>query len=72
MEESADARRNKKISAGQQGARPDSGDGKDPWDLDIDASSATNCTGLLPSLPQSAAELLHYHELDRFTLEYTA
>lgn len=67
MEESADARRNKKISAGQQGAGPDSGNEKDPWDIDIQACSATDCTGLIPSLPQSEAELHHYEELYRFT-----
>ena len=72
MEESADARRNKKISAGQQGAGPDSGNEKDPWDIDIQACSATDCTGLIPSLPQSEAELHHYDDLYRFTARAAA
>ena len=63
MEESADARRNKKISAGQQGAGPDSGNEKDPWDIDIQACSATDCTGLIPSLPESEAQIEMYQDL---------
>ena len=63
MEESADARRNKKISAGQQGAGPDSGNEKDPWDIDIQACSATDCTGLIPSAPHSRAEREAYEEV---------
>ena len=39
----------------------------DPWDVDIQACSTTDCTGLIPSLPQSEAELHHYEELYRFT-----
>lgn len=31
--------------------------------LDIKASSACDCTGLIPSLPQSEAELESYEEL---------
>lgn len=31
--------------------------------LDIKASSARDCTGLIPSLPQSDAELESYEEL---------
>ena len=48
-----------------QNAAP--GSEKDPWDIVIQACSATDCTGLIPSLPQSEAELHHYEELYRFT-----
>lgn len=35
----------------------------DPEPLDVKASSATDCTGLIPALPQSDAELESYAEL---------
>lgn len=35
----------------------------DPNGLDIKACSATDCTGLIPSLPQSDAELESYAEV---------
>ena len=38
----------------------------DPWDVDIQACSATDCTGLIPTLPQDEAELHHYEELYQF------
>ncbi len=41
-------------------------DTKSPWDIDIQACSATDCTGLIPALPQSEAELQHYEELYPF------
>lgn len=34
-----------------------------PHALDIKACSSTDCTGLIPSLPQSDAELEAYEEL---------
>lgn len=34
-----------------------------PHALDIKASSSNDCTGLIPSLPQSDAELESYEEL---------
>jgi hypothetical protein len=33
------------------------------WEMDIMACSATECTGLIPSLPQSEEEREHYEEL---------
>ena len=38
----------------------------DPWDVDIQACSTTDCTGLIPSLPQTDAEIEHYNELYPF------
>lgn len=32
-------------------------------DIDIQACATTDCTGLIPSLPQSEAELESYQEL---------
>ena len=32
-------------------------------DSDIQACSATDCTGLIPALPETDAELEHYQEL---------
>lgn len=36
---------------------------KDPFDIDIQACSAMDCTGLIPSLPQSDAEREAYEDL---------
>lgn len=36
---------------------------KDEYDIDIQACSTMDCTGLIPSLPQSEAELESYEEL---------
>ena len=33
------------------------------WDIDIQACSATDCTGLIPALPETDAELEHYQDL---------
>lgn len=33
------------------------------WDIDIQACSATDCTGLIPSLPQDEAEMEAYEDL---------
>lgn len=38
-------------------------------DIDVNACSATDCTGLIPSLPQSKAELESYNDLYRFEPE---
>ena len=38
----------------------------DPWDVDIQACSTTDCTGLIPAPPQDEAELHHYEELYPF------
>lgn len=38
----------------------------DPFDVDIQSCSATDCTGLIPSAPESAAELEHYNQLYQF------
>ena len=35
----------------------------DPDTLDVRAASVTDCTGLIPSLPQSEAELESYAEI---------
>lgn len=36
---------------------------KDSCDIDIQACSATDCTGLIPSLPQDEAEREAYEDL---------
>lgn len=36
---------------------------KDPYDIDIQSCSAMDCTGLIPSLPQSEAEKEAYEDL---------
>ena len=33
------------------------------WDINIQACSATDCTGLIPALPETDAELEHYQDL---------
>lgn len=35
----------------------------DPFDIDIQACSNTDCTGLIPSLPQDEAEREAYEDL---------
>ena len=40
--------------------------------LDMPVCSAGDCTGLIPSLPQSEAELHHYEDLYRFTARAAA
>lgn len=43
------------------------------FDIDINACSATDCTGLIPSLPQSEAELESYEDIYHYqppTLPY--
>lgn len=39
---------------------------KDDYEIDIQACSTTDCTGLIPSLPQSEAELESYKQLYPF------
>lgn len=36
---------------------------KDPYDIDIQACSTMDCTGLIPSLPQDEAEREAYEDL---------
>lgn len=36
---------------------------KDPFDVDINSCSTMDCTGLIPSLPQSADELESYSSI---------
>ena len=36
------------------------------WDIDIQSCSATDCTGLIPALPETDAELEHYQDLYRY------
>ena len=33
------------------------------WDIDIQSCSATDCSGLIPALPETDAELEHYQDL---------
>lgn len=33
------------------------------WDIDIQACSATDCTGLIPALPQDEAEVEAYEDI---------
>ena len=39
-------------------------------DFDIQSCSTTDCTGLIPSLPQSDAEIEHYNQLYQFLPEH--
>ena len=39
------------------------------WDIDIQACSATDCTGLIPALPETDAELEHYQDLYHYLPE---
>ena len=41
----------------------------DPWDVDIQACSTTDCTGLIPALPQDEAQLESYQDLYPFNPE---
>lgn len=36
------------------------------YDVDIEACSAMDCTGLIPALPQSEAEIEAYYDLYHF------
>ena len=40
---------------------------KDEYDVDIQSCSAMDCTGLIPSLPQSFAEVEHYNDCLLYT-----
>ena len=42
---------------------------KDDFDIDIQYCSAMDCTGLIPALPQSDAELEAYNQMYRFIPE---
>ena len=42
---------------------------KDEFDIDIQACSATDCTGLTPALPQDEAQLESYQDLYPFNPE---
>ena len=42
---------------------------KDEFDIDIQACSATDCTGLIPALPQDEAQLESYQDLYPFNPE---
>lgn len=42
---------------------------RDTFDIDIQSCSAMDCTGLIPSLPQSDAEIEHYNQLYHFLPE---
>lgn len=35
-------------------------------DIDIQSCSSMDCTGLIPSLPQTEAEIEHYNQLYKF------
>lgn len=39
---------------------------EDEFDIDIQSCSTMDCTGLIPSLPQSDAEVEHYNQLYKF------
>lgn len=39
------------------------------FDLDMDACSTTECTGLIPSAPTSGAEVEHYNQVFKFLPE---
>ena len=40
------------------------------WELDIQACSATDCTGLIPALPETEAELEHYQDLYHYLPDF--
>lgn len=40
------------------------------YDVDIQSCSTTDCTGLIPSLPQDDAEVEHYNQVYRFLPEH--
>ncbi|MFR8165189.1 MAG: hypothetical protein ACLU8D_03430 [Enterocloster sp.] len=40
--------------------------------MDIQSCSAMDCTGLIPSLPQSFAEVEHYNDLYQFLPEHVS
>ncbi len=40
------------------------------YDIDIHSCSTMDCTGLIPSLPQSDAEVEHYNQLYQFLPEH--
>lgn len=42
------------------------------YDIDIQSCSTTDCTGLIPSGPQSDAEVEHYNQLYRFLPEHVS
>lgn len=50
--------------------KTDSSDKYNVQDIDITACSTTDCTGLIPSLPQSEAELESYQDLYPFVPPY--
>lgn len=39
---------------------------RDEYDIDIQSCSNMDCTGLIPALPQSDAEVEHYNQLYKF------
>ncbi len=41
------------------------------YDVDIQSCSSMDCTGLIPSLPQSDAEIEHYNQLYKFMPDQT-
>lgn len=42
----------------------------DTFDIDIQSCSAMDCTGLIPSLPQTDAEVEHYNQIYKFLPEH--
>lgn len=44
----------------------------DNFDIDIQSCSTMDCTGLIPSLPQSDAEVEHYNQLYQFLPEHSS
>lgn len=42
------------------------------FDIDIQSCSSMDCTGLIPSLPQSDAEIDHYNQLYKFMPEHVS
>jgi len=42
----------------------------DAFDIDIQSCSTMDCTGLIPALPQSDAEVEHYNQLYKFLPEH--
>ena len=42
----------------------------DTFDIDVQSCSAMDCTGLIPSLPQTDAEVEHYNQIYKFLPEH--
>ena len=57
----------------RKNAKPDTADAYGcKFDMDVDACSTTECTGLMYAAPQSDAEVEHYNQVFRFLPEHNS